>query len=153
MTAAQVLPIIFANDGDKVLHDIGVWLFASEPAFVFVAIEPLDCLDDYTPWPMQPLPGMAHDFGGKADVYLDWIGDFVIPHPEANYSVRKDAAGRAMLGCSLGALVANYALLTRADYGTMMSCSASDWYPELMNNFGSEVLKLLMMNVKRISRR
>lgn len=132
ITAAQSLPVIFANDGDKVLDDIGAWLLVNEPAFVFVAIEPLDRLDDYTPWPVQALPGMVHDFGGQADAYLGWIGDCLIPHLEANYPVRKDPAGRAMLGYSLGALVANYALLTRSEYGTVMSCSASYWYPEFL---------------------
>ncbi|WP_250228570.1 alpha/beta hydrolase [Anaeropeptidivorans aminofermentans] len=129
---SKKVPVVLVNDGKKVLNDIGEWLLEAKPEYIVVAIEPLDRWDDYSPWPEKAPEGMGHDFGGKAGAYLNWIKLSLMPYLEKNYPINMDFSHKAMLGYSFGALAANYSMLTEKEYGVILSCSASYWYPDFI---------------------
>lgn len=96
-----------------------------------------DRIDDYTYVFDPTVPG-----GGKADAYLDLIEQKVLPYLQDNVPFLLNVSERAnvaMIGSSLGGLLACYAGYTRPQvYGRVGCMSSSFWWDS--NNFNDSVV-------------
>jgi predicted alpha/beta superfamily hydrolase len=84
----------------------------------------MDRNDEYT-YSFDPSEG----FGGKGDLYLDWIESTLIPLVQDNFRVdiQRDTLG--IMGSSLGGLISCYAGWTRSEvYGKIGCMSSSFWW-------------------------
>jgi len=75
----------------------------------------------------------SEGFGGKGDLYLDWISSTLIPTVASKYEgrvlIERDTLG--ILGSSLGGLISCYAGWTRSDiYGKVGCMSSSFWWDD-----------------------
>ena len=97
-------------------------------------------LDDYTPWPSKALCDRFPDFGGKADDYISWLGNDLIPELEKSVFATSEELILGASGQSISALFLLY-LSTKAPYlFKCCSCiSPSLWYPEFIEYFRSSV--------------
>lgn len=69
--------------------------------------------------------------GGKADRYLDFIAEEVLPWVRSNFPVSPLRQDTILAGSSLGGLVTLYAACTRtADFGRFVATSPSLWWDE-----------------------
>jgi predicted alpha/beta superfamily hydrolase len=73
----------------------------------------------------------SEGFGGKGDLYLDWIEDSLIPlitnEPSYRLEIQRETLG--ILGSSLGGLISCYAAWTRPNiYGKYGCMSSSFWW-------------------------
>lgn len=92
-------------------------------------------------------------FGGKGDLYLDWIESTLIPLAAKTYRVdiQRDTLG--IMGSSLGGLISCYAGWTRSTYGKVGCMSSSFWWDEkdyqtnvMPNNVPSTPLPVFYMD-------
>ena len=84
-----------------------------------------DRMNEYT-YSFDPSEG----FGGKGDLYLDWIEQTLLPFALKNLRIELDK-GRSLgiLGSSLGGLISCYAGWTRPQvYGRVGCMSSSFWW-------------------------
>ena len=92
-------------------------------------------IDDFSPWPCKALNEKFPDFMGKADDYLNWIHQELLPALRNEYPVTASAEHIGMLGQSLGGLLNIYAYIS--PYSDFWSCAAcvspSSWYPNLVD--------------------
>jgi len=80
--------------------------------------------DEYT-YSFDPSEG----FGGKGDLYLDWIESTLIPLAKSNFRVEINRDTLGILGSSLGGLISCYAGWTRSTvYGKVGCMSSSFWW-------------------------
>lgn len=96
----------------------------------------------------------SEGFGGKGDLYLDWIESTLIPLVSKTYRVDIQRETLGILGSSLGGLISCYAGWTRsAVYGRVGCMSTSLWWDDqdfqkhvLPNNTPSTPLPLIYMD-------
>jgi alpha-glucosidase len=82
-------------------------------------------LEELTPYPHEKYGG------GKADGYLKFVVEKVIPHINQNYRTKTDAANTWMTGSSLGGLVSFYAALQYPEiFGKVGVFSPSFWFSD-----------------------
>ncbi len=117
----------FMNNAWMAQHGLDANIFAGTSREVVVAgvWNTADRNDEYT-YSYDPTEG----FGGKGDLYLDFLEDTVLPFLSASFprlSVRRGSVG--ILGSSLGGLISCYALWTRSDVYNAAGCmSTSFWW-------------------------
>jgi len=71
----------------------------------------------------------SEGFGGKGDLYLDWIESTLIPLIPTKYRVSIERQTLGILGSSLGGLISCYAGWTRSSvYGKVGCMSSSFWW-------------------------
>lgn len=93
-------------------------------------------LDDYTPWTAKALNARFPDFGGKADNYIDWIRNNLLPELQNTFPVRTQAQMVGILGQSLGGLLNMYLYCSDASFWNYAACvSPSVWYPGFLEYF------------------
>lgn len=130
-------PLILIN-GDKDLLDFmrGEKLLPLTHAVAVMALSPCR-QDDFTPWPEPPLNTKFPAFGGKADEWLLWLKHGILPAVREKHPVSREAGRTALLGQSLGGLLALYAQMTDCanDFGRIAAVSPSCWYPEFLERF------------------
>ena len=75
-------PVVFVQDGGDIF-DLGksdsiavleeMFDLGELPELILVGIEPLNRLDEYTPWPATALTERFADFGGQGSTYLRFV--------------------------------------------------------------------------------
>lgn len=96
---------------------------------------------DYTPTAFRPADPAGHflkpvdyEGSGGADAFLDVLADEIIPFVETNYEV--DSSARALVGKSMGGLLATWALLTRPELFTHhLIISPALWWDNYFDDF------------------
>ncbi len=133
------LPVLYAFDGQNIFHDdpshCGGWYLhhavsdlsrAGKTAPVIVGIDHggVQRLDELSPF------ACAHSCG-KADRLLTWLRRELMPRISREFEVRRDAAGTAIGGSSMGGLAALYAHFHRPDlFGAALCMSPSLWFAD-----------------------
>lgn len=71
----------------------------------------------------------SEGFGGKGDLYLDWLEQTLIPLIKSKFRVDIQRDSLGILGSSLGGLISCYAGWTRSTvYGKVGCMSSSFWW-------------------------
>lgn len=106
----------------------------SDEILVAGAYNTVDRNNEYT-YIFDPSEG----FGGKGDLYLDWIESTAIPLVAKNFRVSIVRESLGILGSSLGGLISCYAGWTRAKvYGKVGCMSSSFWWDD--NDYQNNVI-------------
>jgi predicted alpha/beta superfamily hydrolase len=106
----------------------------TEEILVVGAYNTVDRNDEYT-YVFDPSEG----FGGKGDLYLDWIESTLLPLVPQRFRVTIERDSLGILGSSLGGLISCYAAWTRsAVYGRAGCMSSSFWWDE--NDYQKNVI-------------
>ena len=109
---------------------------AMEEVVVIGAWNTADRMNEYT-YSYDP----EEKFGGKGDLYLDWIEKTLLPYMQGQLRISIDMGGRlGILGSSLGGLISCYGGWTRTVYGRVGCMSSSFWW----NNV--DFLNIVMKN-------
>ncbi|QHT58563.1 alpha/beta hydrolase [Paenibacillus lycopersici] len=96
---------------------------------IFVGVASPNRNDDYTPWPAEALQEGKPSFGGGGRAYVDELADIVKPYIDGIYRTLPEAGHTAIIGGSLGGLVAMFAGYWRPDaFGRLGLLSPSLWY-------------------------
>lgn len=132
-TERKSYPLVIVQDGDYLFKDVKVDV-------VFAGVVPKDRKQDYTPWHTN-VNGI--EYGGKADDYLEWIANELLPYLKKCFSISKEHKDIAIAGASLGGLVSSYGLLTEKNvFGSYILISPSMWYPGFLKYMREhEILK------------
>ncbi len=84
-------------------------------------------IDELTPYSHEKYGG------GKAEIFLEFIIDQVMPHIEQKYQLEHSRADTIIAGSSLGGLFAHYAIISRPDiFSTAGVFSPSYWFSDLI---------------------
>jgi predicted alpha/beta superfamily hydrolase len=134
-----LLPVLYAFDGQNIFHDdpsfSGGWYLhhavsdlsrAGKTAPVIVGIDHggAQRLDELSPFACE------HS-RGQVDHLLGWMRRELMPRINREFQVRRDAAGTAIGGSSMGGLAALYAHFRRPDlYGAALCMSPSLWFAD-----------------------
>ncbi|MEK3789317.1 alpha/beta hydrolase [Paenibacillus sp. FSL K6-1230] len=137
-------PVLYVQDGDTLLPD-GLESLGQQyregqlPHLILVGIQPLNRLDEYSPWHSPALAEGRPAFGGKANRYLSFITGYVRPYIEARYPVMAGPRHTGIMGASLGGLVSMYAVYRHPEiFGHAATLSGSYWYPGFVDFMQSE---------------
>jgi predicted alpha/beta superfamily hydrolase len=130
------LPVLFIFDGQNVFHDApsfsGGWYLhhavhdlhaAGKPAPVIVGVDHggEDRVHELSPF-------ACADSRGEADRMIRWIARTLVPRIRGEFAVRRDVAGTAIGGSSMGGLAGLYAHFRRPDvFGAALCMSPSLW--------------------------
>ncbi|MEF2967096.1 alpha/beta hydrolase-fold protein [Paenibacillus sp. M1] len=102
---------------------------------ILVGIQTENRNDEYTPWPASPLsPSNGGGFGGGGKPYVDEIADVLKPYIDRHYRTQSGPEHTAIIGGSLGGLIAWFAGCWRPEvFGLVGLLSASLWYEGVMD--------------------
>ncbi|WP_437782909.1 alpha/beta hydrolase [Sorangium sp. So ce1097] len=136
---AEPAPVLFLFDGQNVFHDdpsySGGWHLheavrdladrgLAAPVLVGIDHGGGERLSE-----LSPFPGDGSD--GRLDDVLGWITSEIVPAVRGRFAVRRDPAGTAIGGASMGGLAALYAHFRRPDVlGAALCMSPSLWFAE-----------------------
>lgn len=70
----------------------------------------------------------TYEFGGKGDLYLNWIESTLLPLTQKNFRVDITRDSLGLLGSSLGGLISCYAGWTRAKVYGKVGCMSSSFF-------------------------
>ncbi|MBR5341932.1 MAG: hypothetical protein IK151_08430 [Erysipelotrichaceae bacterium] len=118
------------------------------PDHILVIISGMNWNDDLTPWRADPIFKKSDPFSGKADEYLKFITDRLLPEINSYLnSIGKEIEYYALGGYSLAGLFALYAAYKCDTFRRIASSSGSLWYPGikdfvLNNEISSNVDKI-----------
>ena len=103
-------------------------------------------LDDYTPWFAEAINERFPNFGGKADAYISWISNNLMPDLKNQISLHIPQDNIGILGQSLGGLLNMYLYCRDVSFWNYAICiSPSSWYP----NFLDYLKDAIAMNEKK----
>jgi alpha-glucosidase len=138
-------PVIYMHDGQNLFDNktsyIGEWqvdetlnkLFQKTgKGFIVVGIENagMERINEYTPWINKKYGG------GKGAIYANFIVHTLKPYIDANYRTKKQAKNTAIIGSSLGGLIAYYAGLKYPKvFGKIGAFSTSFWFSNKVIDF------------------
>lgn len=135
----ELYPVLYVQDGSSLflsgLDELERGFSTGElPRVVLVGIQPVNRLDDYTPWKAAALVEGRPTFGGGGDAYLAFVVTKVMPYVEAKYPVHTGTEHTGIIGASLGGLISMYAAFQYKDvFGRVGSISGSYWYPGMID--------------------
>lgn len=122
-------PIVYLHSFEDDHESIREALHEADcPAHTLVFIWGLNWNDDLTPWYCPPLSNNAAPYNGKADEYLAWMENELIPEAEA--ALPSPPRWRGIAGYSLAGLFAIYALYNSQAFSRSASMSGSLWFPD-----------------------
>ncbi len=98
--------------------------------YIIVCTVSGDRLMDFTPWAAPNINILYKSFGGGGKEYLQWMVQSLKPAIDRTYKTLTDAGHTAIMGQSLGGLIALFSLSTTDKFGYIASISASCWYPD-----------------------
>jgi metallo-beta-lactamase class B len=122
-TSTTRYPVLYLQDGQNVFDDstafAGEWGVdetldslhaAGDRGAIVVAVDNGGDrrLDEYDPWVTRD----RKYGGGEGDEYVDFLVHTLKPYVDRHYRTRPDAASTAVVGSSMGGLIALYATLT-----------------------------------------
>ncbi|KYF46674.1 hypothetical protein BE04_01245 [Sorangium cellulosum] len=132
-------PVLFLFDGQNVFHDdpsySGGWHLheavrdLSDRGQVAPVLVGIDHGGSERLTELSPFPGDGGE--GRLDDFLGWLASEIVPAVRERFPVRRDAAGTAIGGSSMGGLAALYAHFRRPDVlGAALCMSPSLWFAE-----------------------
>lgn len=139
-TSDKNYPVLYMQDGQNLFDNAtsfsGEWevdetlneLFANgDFGAIVVGIDNGGAtrLDEYSPW-INPEYG-----GGDGDAYVDFLAETLKPFIDANYRTRPEPQFNAIIGSSMGGLIATYGALAHPEaFGKLGAMSPSFWFPD-----------------------
>ena len=115
-----------ADETAQKLHDAG-----DLPGFIIVGIDARANAARYGEYfPQDAAALLEAPYGAaalRANHYLRFVVEELTPYIEANYAVRKDKAGRFMVGSSMGGLISLYALARYPDIFGGVAAMSTHW--------------------------
>lgn len=132
-------PVAYVQDGGQLIAPCVNYLEhlmiqGMLPEVILVGIEPRNRLEEYTPWPAEPLGSGKPAFAGHGRAYVDDIADTLKPLIDERYRTMPEAEHTAMIGGSLGGLISLFAGYWRAGtFGRIGLLSASFWFEGAMD--------------------
>ncbi|MCH4155157.1 MAG: alpha/beta hydrolase-fold protein [Muribaculaceae bacterium] len=93
--------------------------------FHFVLISDIDWDKDLSPWPAGKIISGNDNFEGKAQEYLQWIEDKVVPIAPQGHKI--------MAGYSMAGLFALYVPYVSDKFEAIASASGSVWFPQFFD--------------------
>lgn len=140
-------PVAYLQDDGDVMMDTFNYLehlFLSQqlPELILVGVCPQDRSREYTPWPAPSLrPGAPGFSGGGAD-YVKELALTLKPAIDGRYATLPEAEHTAVIGGSLGGLIALYAgYLYPEVFSRQGLLSASFWYEGILEYMDSHTLQ------------
>lgn len=128
-------PVIYVHDGDTVIKILDEVMTSVEELdrgnyneHIIVGIMPENRLEEYTPWPADPLVEKFKPFGGKGEEYLSFIVNELKPYIDKNYNTKTDEKNTGIMGFSLGGLISLYSMYKHLAFGKVVSICGSQWY-------------------------
>jgi Predicted hydrolase of the alpha/beta superfamily len=101
---------------------------------ILIGVETSARNHDYTPWPAAALLEGKPPFGGKGRAYVDELADVIKPYIDGAYRTKQGPEHTAIIGGSLGALIAMFAGYWRPDvFGRLGLLSPSFWYEGVLS--------------------
>lgn len=126
------LPLVVLNsymkDGAAIKEELGK---LRAPEANLVVISNLRWDDDLTPWPIERISQNDTPCQGKADEYLAYLLEKLLPSLEGKKGLKPKA--RIIAGYSLGGLFALYAGFKTDRFASLVSASGSLWYPGFLD--------------------
>ncbi len=153
-TSTKNYPVLYMQDGQNLFDNAtsfsGEWqvdetlntLFANgDYGAIVVGIDNGGGarLDEYSPW-NNPQYG-----GGDGDDYMNFLANTLKPFIDANYRTRAEPAMNAMIGSSMGGLIATYGACEHPDaFRKVGSMSPAYWFAltDLVNYISSSTVNL-----------
>ncbi|MGR6763987.1 alpha/beta hydrolase [Paenibacillus sp. T2-29] len=152
----ELYPVLYVQDGSSLflsgLDELERGFSTGElPRVMLVGIQPVNRLDDYTPWEAAALVEGRPAFGGGGDAYLTFVVTKLMPYVEAKYPVQTGLEHTGMIGASLGGLISIYAAFRYQHiFGRIGSISGSYWFPGMINYMQSASFATVMAGTHRI---
>jgi len=113
--------------------------------FVLVVVEVTNWNDNMTPFPAESVFNKSgEDYGGKADDYLDFLLEDLIPAVEKSFTPEY----YAIAGYSLAGLFSAYCMYKTDKFSRFLSGSGSFWYPGFMDFIADHPIKVDITNIK-----
>ncbi|WP_151736190.1 alpha/beta hydrolase [Paenibacillus tengchongensis] len=144
--AGMRYPVVYLQDDGDMMKDTFNYLehlFLSQrlPELIMVGVCPQERNHEYTPWPAPPLRPGAPGFGGRGADYVQELALTLKPAIDRRYDTLPGAEHTAIIGGSLGGLVALHAgYLYPGVFGRQGLLSASFWYEGVLEYMGSHIL-------------
>lgn len=128
-------PVVYLN-GDGMVKEFLERSFSANNQgvtglnYIMVCTVSRDRLTDFTPWAAPSLHVSYKQFGGGGKEYLQWMVQVLKPAIDQTYKTLTDSRHTAIIGQSLGGLIALFSLSITNKFGYIASISASCWYPD-----------------------
>ncbi|MGS5021761.1 alpha/beta hydrolase [Paenibacillus sp. JJ1683] len=152
----ELYPVLYVQDGSSLflsgLDELERGFSTGElPRVILVGIQPVNRLDDYTPWKAAALVEGRPAFGGGGDAYLAFVVTKVMPYVEAKYPVQTGLEHTGLIGASLGGLISMYAAFQYTHiFGRIGSISGSYWFPGMIDYMQSASFATVMAGTHRV---
>lgn len=132
-------PILYMHINEEKEADT-IWQQTKENDYILICLQGIDWNKDMSPWPAPKVFKGGEDFAGKADGYIDFLTNTIIPQIEN--TIDHDITKRGLAGYSLSGLFALYSLF-KTDLFTMIgSMSGSLWYNDFIDFMQSNNIKI-----------
>lgn len=123
-TAPFVVLNSYMKNGQSVKEELAA---LSCPEANLLVISNLHWDDDLTPWAIPPIANNDTPCQGKADEYLEYLVDELLPSIKKQFGLKPRSS--ILAGYSLGGLFALYAGFKTDRFESLVSASGSLWYP------------------------
>ncbi|AAK79923.1 hypothetical protein BJV85_001912 [Clostridium acetobutylicum] len=131
--------VIYMQDGDiviKILNELMDLIENKSKKDVYdesiiVGVKPIVRNDDYTPWEAEAISKGSSEFGGRGDIYLNFLIKKLKPYIDNKYRTKKEK--NFLLGYSLGGLISIFAIYKTECFSKVVSISGSLWYKGLID--------------------
>ena len=135
--SAESCPVVYCLMDTASVAELAASL--EKENLVLAAVSGMDWADDLSPWPAPKAFRGGHDFGGRADVYLQGLVQDVVPEVEQRLPF--SPACRIIGGYSLAGLCALYAMYRADCFDRLVCASGSLWYDGFLNFMRQNVLQ------------
>jgi predicted alpha/beta superfamily hydrolase len=132
-------PVAYIQDGgelfDSCLNQLEHLFFQGKlQELILVGVESSNRNHDYTPWPAAALLEGKPSLDGEGRLYVNELADVIKPYIDGLYRTRPGAEDTAVIGGSLGALIAMFAGYWRPEvFGRLGLISPSFWYEGVLH--------------------
>ncbi|MCT2346131.1 alpha/beta hydrolase-fold protein [Niallia taxi] len=141
-------PAVYVHDGHYLfshnLERLKESYFRQEmKEVIFIGMEPIDRLHEYTPWPAESLTSDFPAFKGEGNRYLQEWKNSIKAYMDSNYRTIPNMKETGMLGASLGGLITLFALFTTGNkIGKYGLISPSLWFPDILKYMETQDCKI-----------
>ncbi|MBQ2656977.1 MAG: hypothetical protein IJF87_00210 [Erysipelotrichaceae bacterium] len=126
----DVLPLVLINCDEDAERIYDLCKEMGSKDFILAAVSGFDWNRDLSPWPFDPVFKGGDPFTGKADDYLSYLKDTLLPEIEEEITKHnKKIFYRVLAGYSLAGLFALYSAFKCDLFTKIVSASGSLWYP------------------------
>ncbi|UFT98300.1 alpha/beta hydrolase [Radiobacillus kanasensis] len=139
-------PVLYVQDGAALFKDQIEQVeekMNKGQQVILVGIEPINRIDEYTPWHAPALRDDFPDYGGKGKEYIDLVVEEIKPFIDKQYRTRPEKENTGIIGASLGGLISLYACYKYSDVFTRFGLlSTSLWYEGFLSFMRSQHLNM-----------